>query len=150
MGSSISALLGNYAKPIEIEYNGATYRARPLIQVVKSEWERWLYQRQVDAIKPFAGMVPEATFFKWCQDIAAANVRGDYRWGTTLSEGALQTPGGALAFSALIFGVSEAMMVELTAARPVETRLALQTILAESFPDPTPGEGAGKGPEGNG
>jgi hypothetical protein len=130
MDDSVSELLGREAAPIVIEHNGRKFKARNLHEGPLSEWERWLRDDYREQALQTTGDEHRA------DDMTArAGVSRAFRWGGELSREALRSPGGGVAFAAIVFKTTEAKIKELVEAHPGRVRAALEQVIAESFPD---------------
>lgn len=140
--SDISVLLGEAGAPQPaVEFRGKEYAARPLTQARKAAWVRWLKTRAYEDLAVVRDTLGPEEFRRRDQDLQAAIDAGEYGFFGRRSLQALQSPEGAVRFTALVFDCSEDEAVALAAACGEEVGAALARAVRESFPSFPEGPG---------
>jgi hypothetical protein len=130
--AKISQILGGHGPAITVSHGGKDYKARPLMQEVKAEWERWVESRAMRPVLALREHVTAAEFAALVRDAAADVASGRYAFGGELSNSAMSTPGGGIAFTAIVFGVGEDEAIRLIEAKGAEIQAALYRVMEES------------------
>lgn len=133
MAEAISSLLGGAnGAPITVEHQGRKFPAVLVKQMLKAQWERWLRLEALREARDLLGN--EEAALKAVIGMAAAKA---FRWRGVVSNAALGTEEGSIAFAALIFGTPEVEMDVLLKDKEASKKFdaAIEQVIAESFPE---------------
>jgi len=144
--STLSAALGASAAPVAIEHNGTLYKFKPLIQVIKTEFERWLTSRAIEAdimvLKALkdAGLLDNAEIGAFRERFATDYVSGKWAFGGPEMAKVLQDKTASmgtakLTLMAMLIGTDVTTLLEIMQAKPDELMMKFSQVLGESMPE---------------
>lgn len=122
---TVSEVLGGHAAPHVFEHGGRRYKVGLITQAVKSAYERWLIDRALAAAGEHALAISVVT-----RDVA----KGVYGYHGKVAAESWAEQDGIVKLASLLFGTTEADMVDLLTARPVEVKNRVLVAILESTP----------------
>jgi hypothetical protein len=139
---NVSDMLGAQSAPLTILHEGKKYRAHPITQREKTDFERWLAQR---VIGPFlAGQEKDERFAEAVGVVADRIALGRYSFHGEIALAVMKTPDGVFELARIVFGCTEEEILSLMAAKPKEVGSIVGMVFRQSFPIPA---GAGEAAE---
>jgi hypothetical protein len=121
---------------LTIEYDGKTYRARPVTDEVLGEFEAALAGRARKGLDAVKASLTREEYLERLDGVARDFEGGEYSLYSQRGQAFLLTREGALTVAALLFGVGKAEVLRLTAARQDEVTALITQVVRESFPPP--------------
>ena len=101
--NSISEALGASAAPHELELNGRVVHLTMPTQRVKSELERWLYQKHIKSVQEAKELIEPGEYTAMLNEAIKRHGAGEFSWGGQALATALRAP---LAMSKLMSLIS--------------------------------------------
>ncbi len=140
--SAWSQALGAESSPFTLTHNGRVYHVSLITQAVKTAYEKWLWGRAQDLAFSWRNKMASEEYSAHLKVLGDDYLNGEYDFTSEKAAKALKTIPGALALTAILFGVTEVEMVALTVERGPEIKELLSLVMRESLPSPSkPAEG---------
>jgi hypothetical protein len=140
---NVADALGAHGPGWTIQHNGKIYRAQPITQKVKANFERWLSQRVLSEFLA-AQEVVGGRYLDAVGVVADRIALGHYGFHGPVAMKAMQTPEGVFALSKIVFSCSEEEMIALFSEKGAEVKTIMKLVFAASFPkQPGPVESSG-------
>lgn len=134
--STLSALLADKAGPYLARVAGEARPVSYLTQAKKAEFEKWLKANAVAAVVEMRASMPPDVWQELYRVVIQDLAGKAYSFHGAVSQAALRGAAGALAFAAILFGVTEEVMMGLMERDADGVKAALDVVLADSTPSP--------------
>lgn len=124
-------------KPTLFTHGEKTYSVSWLTDEKKAEYEQTMQAKALLAVRRLKGKVPPEEYREAYAEALEAVGDGRFAFHSPFTQASLQTHGGVVSLGCILFGVEEAEMLSLFAARGEEIAALLKHVLERSMPDPT-------------
>lgn len=132
--SAVNEILGNAGPRHTLVDDGRTYQLHYIDQRMKADLEKYLFDREVQAIVGMKAAYDQGQFIAKLDELAASYRNGEYAFESPKGIEFLKTPAGSLKLMALVLGGIEDMeLFGLVAKHGDELNMKMKLIVQESL-----------------